>query len=324
MCFRIRPPIEIQAQVEFLKKLFDCDLTTLYPDGIFLPLVQLRPFQHIRSCTYVAKHRMETHSCLMNHKPVACNGSTITEKLNKKCHLKAESARKCFKAQSENAVAAYLKSKQLLPVDSADQNCRNDFSERLECITPHKERVEDCLSGMKSICEQQRIQVTKVLRMSVHAVEAAIKEIKHLHIVYYVRDPRAIWNSRRGMRAPPSGIKTICSQMAEDYEVFIRIRKLYPKHISFLRYEDLVMNASAVTRKLFSRLGEDHFPSEIERHIQNTTHSMDTAANTNTQGYYRADSIQTSTAWRTQIPKSVHAQSVIHCKEILKKLGYTP
>lgn len=298
---RTIPTEEIDAQVQFLDNLFKCDTQDMYPDALSSALMMASPStKNLSECFYNSRSD-KTRKCVLKNTPVICKGPRLDRRLAAGCHVKAEAARVAFQQG------------QIIGEDAEEQL----LLERLKCHVRPDVNGDTCVQRMEDKCHGSRLRVTKVHRLSMQAVEAIIRKIPDVQIVYYVRDPRGIWTSRNG-KVP---IKTQCKLMEKDYKYYLKISEKFPENIYFLRYEDLAGDTLNVAERLYNYLGEPLLPA-VREHIRKITHSNSTQANRNQQGYIRRDSTLTSNAWRKKIRGGTNNEAKKYCANVFKLMGY--
>lgn len=110
---------------------------------------------------------------------------------------------------------------------------------------------EHCLELLQeSSCKAAKHRVSKVLRLSLGAVEDLLREIPNLKVVHLFRDPRAIIHSRIETHGYPlekmtltnaiqSNAKSLCNKMSTDLVDGKRLHKRFPNRFRFIHYEDI-------------------------------------------------------------------------------------
>ena len=173
----------------------------------------------LRHCSFdINLARMELFSCLSPENPIPgrcakdnpkqriCSGS-LDDRLKKECHLKAAAARKCFNHQNVTMCGPELE----------------PYMSRLKRY-PDISKVRHCIRNINDKCRQKRITATKVIRMTMQSAEAVIRKIPDIHIVYYVRDPRGIFQSRHGGQ-----FKELCNTMQADHKDYLILKIKFPE-----------------------------------------------------------------------------------------------
>lgn len=152
-----------------------------------------------------------------------------------------------------------------------------------------------------------------------------------VHILYLVRDPRAMYFSRYklGWIAPQgkrkeslengladSKIKRTC----DIIEQHLRSITQHADHIQVVRYEDLASNAETFIRRLFISLRIR--PSEnITRWLEEKNHAQ--VKQVNYFSLFR-ETKTIVTAWQKSIPSKLVTIVEKRCHRIMKYLGYVP
>ena len=276
--------------------MFGCDLSHLYPEALTHSFMRKSASTSpVSQCVSIKK---DNPGCNMSI-PTACHNRSLDGKLTNKCHVKVESAHQCYLGKNTS---------------DCDDPELQPYINRLKCYTS-SERSSTCLRDFENNCNKKRLSVSKVHRLSMQSVEAIIERISDVYIVYYVRDPRGIYNSRPRNACP---IQSLCKQMKRDYDIFAKLKKTFPKRLQLLRYEDLANHSAESLEQLFSFLDEP-IPSKTKLHLSNITHAN---KNSGRYGVERTDPSKTASAWREQLNPSVYVKSKTECGALLELLNY--
>ncbi|XP_074594182.1 carbohydrate sulfotransferase 1-like [Brevipalpus obovatus] len=110
-------------------------------------------------------------------------------------------------------------------------------------------------------CVRAPYRIIKTTRLSLRTVEKLMDKLNgtiDLKVIYLVRDPRAILNSRQKLswctNSSCSDIDTICSEMKSDISVYKRLHDKYGDRVMAVRHEDLSLQPLKVSTKLFNML----------------------------------------------------------------------
>ncbi|KAH7965662.1 hypothetical protein HPB49_009507 [Dermacentor silvarum] len=137
---------------------------------------------------------------------------------------------------------------------------------------------ESCSSPghLSALCSRAETQTFKFTRLRVSQVESWIQRnpdiAQSVRVVHLVRDPRAIYSSRRGLRwctdyKPCDSAAALCSQMRSDLDAFEELtRRLQINRTYQIRFEDLAADPLNETMRLFGRLGLNFCAIDFEIH----------------------------------------------------------
>ncbi|XP_048482068.1 carbohydrate sulfotransferase 3-like [Plutella xylostella] len=111
-------------------------------------------------------------------------------------------------------------------------------------------------------CKLFPFQSMKVVRLRLRLIEDILqdKDFSNLKVVLLVRDPRGVLSSRqtrswcrvfRDCWDPA----VVCADMASDYVALTRLQTKFPNRLTAVRFEDLALNYTRETRRLFQTLG---------------------------------------------------------------------
>ncbi|XP_075729898.1 carbohydrate sulfotransferase 5-like [Rhipicephalus microplus] len=181
---------------------------------------------------------------------------------------------------------------------------------------------------LNAVCKVAAMQVMKVVRIGMAAIrhyllDGPMATTKKLKVVHLVRDPRAIWLSRRRRkwcRGNCSRAIALCNDMKRDLDVFENISREFPGRAIQVRFEDLALDTLNVTLKMYSALGLP-LTTSVRQFID--THTKET--NVKVQRYPYAtfrNSKSVANAWKRKIrpEHTLHLNRV--CGDVIRRLGY--
>ncbi|XP_020643992.3 carbohydrate sulfotransferase 4 [Pogona vitticeps] len=162
----------------------------------------------------------------------------------------------------------------------------------------------------------------------------------NLRIIHLVRDPRAVYYSRKnisGSLARDNKIVTEHKKLAEDMAIYAIMEEICKSHVKIytagretfpglfqgryqlVRYEDIVHDPLAEVAELYKFAGLSFTPG-LQSWVYNITHGkglgkqpFDTSSR---------DALKASRAWRKNLPYPQVAKLQDTCKEAMKLLGY--
>ncbi|XP_076068006.1 carbohydrate sulfotransferase 1-like isoform X2 [Oratosquilla oratoria] len=196
---------------------------------------------------------------------------------------------------------------------------------RLVWQTCHHDKWSDALCFNKKFLREACLlapwSTMKVVRMRVKFFRSVLEEDLDVRLLYLVRDPRGVFNSRRSSvkwcKTPdcndPSGI---CQDMHEDFHAALQLRKDFPGRVYILRYEDLALNPSNKTASLLDHLGFDFDPKMKSFLASHTTKNFDKPWSTTRESATRV------TYWASKLPIGVVSDIQKVCKDAMAELGY--
>ena len=282
--------------------ILNCRVDDLQPDAMAHAFLYASPSTRNASRDCFKRSRdTSTINCVDQNIPSMCTGE-MSYRLTKGCPKTAQRARQCLREGNVTCSEDHVLSKMI---------------KRLKCHMKTNVDGQKCVDRMRRECESTRLRVTKVHRMSSLVMEQTLRQINDSYIVYYVRDPRAIWLSRNGKIS----MKGLCEVMVKDYNNYLKVKEKYPNRVSFFRYEDLAADPMPVTEELFKSIDEP-LVDQLKGHLEVITHSNDTDKTSNHQSFYRKDSVSASQKWRSKIPSYAIKQSQMYCRKVFDLLGY--
>lgn len=128
---------------------------------------------------------------------------------------------------------------------------------RQRCLVNQKFVCDDA-SIAEKICRTKTRQVMKIVQQPVKLLNQFFSSIDSdlFSGIVFVRDPRAVWNSRRQLawcqsRPDCISIRSMCEAMTKTYLESTEIVRKYPKKLAIVRYEDIVEHYETILRQLF-------------------------------------------------------------------------
>ncbi|XP_075679019.1 carbohydrate sulfotransferase 1-like [Dermatophagoides pteronyssinus] len=201
---------------------------------------------------------------------------------------------------------------------------------------------------MGDVCRRSRYNIIKTVRLRLQDIESLYKrledeKIKNLKVIYLVRDPRGIYNSRKSMewcnQDQCKNLTNICNDMREDLNDYDRLKSKLNNNLLLIRYEDISANPFNETRKLFHDINLE-FSQYIQRFLR--THTTNSTANhqhpqhnrhrgtdkdkdkdkKNPYSTYRLNSTSTAWQWTKQLNQSELQLAEQVCNDIIERLNY--
>ncbi|RWS21252.1 secreted protein-like protein [Leptotrombidium deliense] len=196
------------------------------------------------------------------------------------------------------------------------------------CLRTHKAKY--CSSKfVAQVCRKSQLHVIKITRLTLKQVFRFVKSLNNMEnvkIVHLVRDPRAIFNSRKNIKDnwcaknDCSNITFLCEQMNDDVETFIEMKKQFPNNLFRIQYEQIALNTKKYSKQLFNALNIN-FSSHVVKFIQSHTSLRASVAESGSYSTIK-DSNKTSSKWISQLTISdVHKVQKL-CKHVLEKYNY--
>ena len=179
-------------------------------------------------------------------------------------------------------------------------------------------------------CKVAKHRVSKVLRITLGALEPVLKHNPKMKIIHLFRDPRSIINSRIETKGYPlswnplgsldiqNNAKALCSKMITDLREGEKLMRRFPERFRFIHYEDLVLNSDSI-RKLYDYVG-------MTFHTDNLDNVYEIKINTaqrHSEKKERARRRNNALWWRTYLSYDNIRQIDAICYSVIVKLGYS-
>lgn len=132
---------------------------------------------------------------------------------------------------------------------------------------------------LSSICQIFPVRIIKTVRLSLSAAQALLEDYQlNLKVIYLVRDPRGIYNSRLKQKWCKQGqdcidLEKMCTRMVDDFMAAKKIKDRYSDKIMVLRYEDLINEPLPFSVGLFKFLNIS-LTSEVSEFLKRNTLSQ--------------------------------------------------
>ena len=184
---------------------------------------------------------------------------------------------------------------------------------------------------MSETCRRSRYNLIKSTRLTMDHVEILWKQLKtqNFHVVFFVRDPRGIWNSRltRDFCIESKGctsIELICNEMRDDLKKYEELKSIMKDKLILFKYEDITsVESQRDTVKALMKNVSLPYGSAVARFVK--THSFASVNHTKINDPYstfRVNSTITANQWMQQLTKQQIIQAQTVCEDVLKKLNY--
>jgi hypothetical protein len=148
----------------------------------------------------------------------------------------------------------------------------------------------------------------------------------NFHVIYLVRDPRGIINSRRKLywgsdQVRNLNLSKLCSEIREDLYYFRKFHKKYPQNFTLIKFEDLSNDPIPKAKAIYERIGIP-FDQSVQQFLnENTNISSNDVRNIYPFATSR-NSSKIADAWINVLNKSVIIEAQTICGDILRKLNY--
>ncbi|XP_076093192.1 carbohydrate sulfotransferase 1-like [Mytilus galloprovincialis] len=180
---------------------------------------------------------------------------------------------------------------------------------------------QKCLKLLTNKCEQSSLRVVKTIRMTTELAVTLLSTLPNLKIVYLVRDPRAIIQSRMMLNlVVEHNIQTesteLCNRM--DKDMYFIEKSTMKNRIQIVRYEKFARHIVSEAKELFKFVDSD-FHNDIVKWIEHNS-----VKSTNFNPYSTSqNSTESVGRWLTQIKRETAKKVDESCVNLYKVFGYT-
>ena len=178
---------------------------------------------------------------------------------------------------------------------------------------------------LDNLCEIFPITVIKFVRIGMSMMETLLsdEDIENLHVIYLVRDPRAVmssrWNKKKTSwcKGPECPNETVfCDDIDEDLTAAKNLHSKFPDRIHLIRFEDIALKPKEMSLALYDEIGIS-FTKEVEEYVHaHTTQNSQVAESTIKVSKTRVISWAREMSW----PKVQKVQKA--CKNAMERYGY--
>ncbi|KAH7963663.1 hypothetical protein HPB52_022331 [Rhipicephalus sanguineus] len=146
-----------------------------------------------------------------------------------------------------------------------------------------------------------------------------------VRVVHLVRDPRAIFSSRVGLRWCTDyeycgSAAALCDQMRSDLDAFGELtHRMHKERTYQIRFEDLAADPVNATMRLFEWLGLDFAPS-VRKYLEE--HTVATAADIRNAHSTKRNTRLVAHSWKRKLSTKTIRQIEATCGDVLQRLGY--
>ena len=158
------------------------------------------------------------------------------------------------------------------------------------------------------------------------SVERMLKRDPDLHVVYYVRDPRATVTSRvkisHTYRDTKNNVvleaKYHCVKMLADLRVYFRLMEEYPGAILLVKYEDVTLNPFDEIKRIYDFYGMCVHHSVYTWMIKN----QESTTNGGVFSTSRVNATSSIDQWRRAVTPRAQELMTHYCQDVLQALNY--
>ncbi|KAG0717381.1 Carbohydrate sulfotransferase 4 [Chionoecetes opilio] len=177
-------------------------------------------------------------------------------------------------------------------------------------------------SFLAQACHLFPWRTMKLVRLRLRFVRPLLEDTDlNVRVVYLVRDPRGVINSRTDTvkwckTADCNDPQFLCSDMDDDLTAAVELQKQFPDQFYFLRYEDMSLSPVNKTQELLSHLGLDFDPHMEEFLASHTTKNYDKPWSTSRESKTRV------TYWASKLTSEKLNEVQKACGPTMAKFGY--
>lgn len=179
---------------------------------------------------------------------------------------------------------------------------------------------------VQEACRRAKLHVVKTIRLNIRHLTLLLDQFPTLKVLYLVRDPRGIMNSRKDREWCDEeicqNVSILCSTMLQDINNFKELRNQYSSRLFIYRYEDLALNVFTNAKKLYELLGIPYSKEVINFLNTHTRLDFETVKKSrNPHSTYR-NSDAVALHWVKKMPLKDIFRIQKNCAEVISLLGY--
>jgi len=222
-----------------------------------------------------------------------------------------------FKTKSKSSQRCLMLAFKLIPF------IRND-----QCLEELDGVALTCRQKMSAPCRRTRLTVAEIQRVFIEDLEPFIQQMPDIHVVHYVRDPRAVSISRaekhmhtfRHTMSWTAMHETylLCNRMRYDIQHRKRLQQIYPGSIITVRYEDLVLDPKATVGRMYEFFDRP-VPLGLNDWVKRT---MQASMDNGIYGVERRNGLRHLSKWRSEVNTDDIAIMNQQCLDVLSEYDY--
>ncbi|XP_077557336.1 carbohydrate sulfotransferase 3-like isoform X2 [Haemaphysalis longicornis] len=206
-----------------------------------------------------------------------------------------------------------------------------EYVEKNHFLAEVCEGGQSCTSPahMAALCSRAEQQVLKFTRLYVSQVADWIERNPDIapavQVVHLVRDPRAVYSSRRGLRwctdnEACDSAEALCAQMRSDLDSFEELAKrMQPNRTIRLRFEDLAADPENEAPQLFRYLGLN-YTTAVSQYVK--SHTRATFRDLRNAHSTKRNPHRVAVEWKRKLSNgTIHAIERA-CSDVLLRLNY--
>ncbi|XP_061714519.1 carbohydrate sulfotransferase 4-like [Cydia pomonella] len=200
----------------------------------------------------------------------------------------------------------------------------HQFSHNTRLWDHCKHKKELCYDAefTSRFCRLFPFQSMKIVRLRLRLVRDILEDHElNVKVVLLIRDPRGVMQSRqhRGFCQPAPDCwqpELLCADMISDYVAAGRLQQQYPNRLMVLRYEELALEPTTTTLRLFKFLGLSLTPA-----VDEFLHSHTNIEVAGVSSTFRV-SRDVPFRWKNALDYEYVEEIQMACKEAMELWGY--
>jgi hypothetical protein len=178
-------------------------------------------------------------------------------------------------------------------------------------------------SFLQAACQRFPVVVSKVVRLRLQATEELLSQFPNLKVLFLIRDPRALMNSRNvndwgcGAYADCGDPKQVCADALNDLNALDTLSVSHPDRLMMVKYETLAVEPKRTFEEIFRFAGLPYLTS-VDEIVRNRTTTKDD----DPWSVYR-NSSERINLWKTKFDTQSVDLIQNACKHVLHRLNYS-
>lgn len=195
-----------------------------------------------------------------------------------------------------------------------------EFYSCIKRKTTSRHHFNACLETLTNHCTNSQIRSTKTIRMTLKMADKILTLLPDLKIIYLVRDPRAVIQSRISLnlvddQKVAEESSELCDRMEKDAELIEQSRN--KNRIQIVRYEHFAKNAVSIAKDIFKFLDYEIDPDVLQWIKANSVRSIDRNPFSTSR-----NSARSINKWISKISSETAKQIDKVCDKLYNKYGY--
>lgn len=201
----------------------------------------------------------------------------------------------------------------------------DDEKHYVTCMNNARQILSSCLVHIQGRCERAKVHSAKLVRLRMPTVNKLLSRDPEVKVIYLLRDPRAVLNSRHRdsrQKIPDmvSDSAVLCPTMVTDFKAKSKIARDFAASILTLKYEDVVFDPDRSVLAIYEHLSLKT-PRSVRRWFKESMADGEKRPGGSTTRKKEPRDI--AMRWKKDLSNDTMARINNNCAEAIRLLGYS-